>query len=184
MAMTPEDILSFWFMEVGSDRWFVDDPALDETLRSRFMEMCDAAKRGDFVKWEETPEGMISLLLLMDQFPRRIFRGTSRAYENDDLAVELARKAVIKHFDDRIDKNYKLFLYLPFMFSENMGNQRLALFYIRERTKEEPWIERAELSMAIIARFGRFPERNEALGRETTDEEKSYLEKSAGGPRF
>lgn len=177
MQITPEYVLNFWFYEVGPDRWFKEDAALDERIRSEFLDACDAAKLGDFRNLEETPEGMLTLLLLVEFFPRRLFRGTARAYENDDLAVDLARNAIIKHFDDRIDRNYKLFFYLPFQFSEHLGDQRLALYYIRERTKEGAWTDRADKSLEAIQWFGRFPERNEILGRKSTPEEIEYVKK-------
>lgn len=179
MAKSPEDILAFWFYEVGPTRWFKNDPALDEKIRAQFMEEYEAAVRGDLKKWEETPESAIGLLLLLSEFPRRMFRGTARAYENDEIAIDLARTSIIKHFDDRIDRSYKLFFYLPFQYSEHIGDQRLAVYYIRERTKEEPWIATAEESLEVITCFGRFPNRNEALGRETTPDEQTYLKQAA-----
>src|SRR6202012_5493831 len=127
--------------------------------------------KGELQSWEANPEGMLALLLLLGEFPRRMFRGTTRAFATDDIALELARDAVIKHFDDRIDKQFKLFIYLPFLNSESMGDQRLALFYIRERIKENEWLDRAEQHFYTIQRFGRFPDRNPVLGRELTAEE-------------
>jgi len=117
-------------------------------------------------------------MLLLDQFPRRMFRGTSKAFETDDLALDLARQAIIGHFDDRIDKQYKLLFYLPFLNSENMGDQRLALFYIRERAKENDWLSLAENNFEIVQRFGRFPQRNPILGREPTPEEAAFLQRA------
>ena len=141
---TPEDILNFWFYEVGRDKWFAEDRVLDQTVRDRFLALHEKAAAGEMKHWEETPEGMLALMLLLDQFPRRMFRGTSRAFETDEIAQELAREAVIKHYDDRIDKNYKMLFYLPFLNSESEGNQRLALFYIRERVKETEWLSLAD----------------------------------------
>src|SRR5271168_4972848 len=136
MLATPEDILNFWIYVVGRDRWFKEDRALDATIRERFLAIYEKAAEGSLKDWEETPEGMLALMLLLDQFPRRMFRGTSRAFETDEMALDLARDAIIKHFDDRIEKQYKLLFYLPFVNSESLGDQRLALFYIRERTRE------------------------------------------------
>jgi uncharacterized protein (DUF924 family) len=93
------------------------------------------------------------------------------------MALELARSAIIKHFDDRIDKQYKMLFYLPFLNSENVGDQRLALFYIRERAKDNEWLTLAEKNHEIVQRFGRFPQRNPILGREPTPEEASFLER-------
>ena len=93
------------------------------------------------------------------------------------LTIDLARTAIIKHFDDRIDKQYKLLFYLPFLNSESMGDQRLALFYIRERTKEDEWLDLAQQHYHTIQRFGRFPERSPILGRELTPEEAEQIQK-------
>lgn len=179
--MNAEDVLNFWFYEVGRDRWFADDRTLDLQIRERFLPAYEQAIKGDLGSWEANPEGMLALLLLLGEFPRRMFRGTTRAFASDELALELARDAVIKHFDDRIDKQFKLFFYLPFLNSESMGDQRLALFYIRERTKEEEWLDLAQQHYHTIQRFGRFPERNPVLGRELTAEEAEFLKKPSSG---
>ncbi|MDR3449697.1 MAG: DUF924 domain-containing protein [Alphaproteobacteria bacterium] len=175
--MQAEDVLNFWFYEIGRDRWFANEPALDTLIRERFESAYQDALDGKLKAWEETPEGMLALMLLFDQFPRKMFRGTSRAFETDELAVQLARSAIIKHFDDRIDRDYKLLFYLPFLNSESMGDQRLALFYIRERTKEDSWLSMAEMNFETVQRFGRFPQRNPILGREQTPDEVAFLER-------
>src|SRR6185312_15320694 len=154
----------------------------DSTIRDRFLAIYERAARGELKEWEENPEGMLALMLLLDQFPRRMFRGTSRAFETDEIAVDLARDAIIKHFDDRIDKQYKLLFYLPFLNSESAGDQRLALFYIRERVKEPNWLDEAERHYSIIQRFGRFPQRNPILGREPTKEEAEFLKQPSASP--
>ncbi len=156
-AIQPEDILNFWFYEVGHDRWFGNDRVLDALLRERFMAVYELAAAGKCEKWKETPEGMLALLLLLNEFPRRMFRGTSRAFETDAEALRLAREAIIRHFDDRIDKQFKLFFYLPFVNSESLGDQRLALYYIRERIKEDQWLTVAEQHLDIVSRFWPFP---------------------------
>lgn len=177
--MNAEDVLNFWFYEIGRDRWFTDDRALDAQIRERFLVAYEKAVNGELEPWEANPEGMLALLLLLGEFPRRMFRGTTRAFTTDEQALELARDAVIRHFDDRIDKQFKLFFYLPFLNSESIGDQRLALFYIRERTKEDEWLDRAQQHFHTIQRFGRFPDRSPILGRELTPEEAEYLKQSA-----
>lgn len=161
-----EDVLNFWFYEVGRDKWFAHDDALDAQIRERFLTEYERAVRGELKTWEETPIGMLALLLLLDEFPRHMFRNTAKAFETGDLAVELAREAIIRHFDDRIDRQYKLLFYLPFLNSENMGDQRLALFYIRERVKDSEWLSKAETSHETVQKHGRFPQRDAILGRE------------------
>lgn len=93
--------------------------------------------------------------------------------------LDIARQAIIHHYDDRIDKHFKLFFYLPFLHAENAGDLRLAGFYIRERVKDQDWSDKADWRYEVLLRFGRYPHRNEALGRETTPEEVAFLEASA-----
>jgi uncharacterized protein (DUF924 family) len=179
MAQTPEEILDFWFRDVGPERWFVADTSLDEIMRERFTKTYEQAANDELGVWEKTPESMLALILLLHEFPRRMFRGTPRAFATDDLALEFARSAIVNHFDDRIDKTYKLIFYLPFLNSENIGDQRLALFYIRERTKENIWLTMAEENFNMVERFGRFPHRNPILGREPTPEEAEFMKKQS-----
>lgn len=179
METKVEDILNFWFMEIGPDRWFTPDEALDHRLQREYSEIYQKAFSGELKKWEETPESMLALVILLDQFPRRMFRGTPKAFEADELALDLARTAIIRHFDDRIDRVYKRVFYLPFEHSEHIGDQRLAIFYIRERTKEPVWVDEAERNLNVIQHFGRFPDRNELLGRNSTPEEIDFLQSQA-----
>ncbi|MDD2324540.1 MAG: DUF924 domain-containing protein [Alphaproteobacteria bacterium] len=176
MLNDPEEILNFWFYEIGPSRWFTHDSELDGTIRTRFLEAHERAALEGLHDWQETPEGMLALLLLLDVFPRRMFRGTSRAYATDDTALDLARQAIIRHYDDRIDRQFKLFFYLPFLHAENAGDLRLAGFYIRERTRDFDLADRADWRYDVILRFGRYPHRNQALGRETTPEEERFME--------
>jgi len=155
---------------VGRDKWFADEEAVDALLCKKFFGEYERAVRGDYKKWEETPEGALALLLLLDEFPRRMFRNTPRAYETGDRAINLAREAILKHFDDRIDRQYKLLFYLPFLNSENLGNQRLSLYYIRERVKDAEWLGRAEKNYETVQCYGRFPERDAILGRKAEKE--------------
>jgi uncharacterized protein (DUF924 family) len=180
---TPEDILDFWFYEVSRERWFADDRALDADIKERFEKLYEQAANGGLKAWEDTPGGMLALMLLLDHFPRRMYRGTARAFATDEMALDLAREAIIKHFDDRIDRQFKMLFYLPFLNSESMGDQRLALFFIRERTKEIEWLSLAEQNFETVQRFGRFPQRNPILGREPTPEEMEYLSKASVGGR-
>jgi uncharacterized protein (DUF924 family) len=179
MTLAPEDVLNYWFYEVGQNRWFGEDRTLDAALREKFLPVYEQAIAEQLEEWKETPEGVLALLLLLNEFPRRMFRGTSRAFGTDEIAVELARDAIIRHFDDRIDKQFKLFFYLPFVNSESLGDQRLALYYIRERIKEDQWLTIAEEHLDIVSRFGRFPQRNPILGREPTPEEVAFLNQLA-----
>ena len=175
MAIAAEELLDYWFNTVGPARWFDADPARDSDMTQRFLEPHQKAMNGALTDWENTPTGMLGLMMLLDQFPRHMFRNTPSAYATDALALDLARTAIIKHYDDRIDSAYKLCFYLPFSHSENMGDQRLALFYIRERTKNQEWLNYAEECFLTIQRFDRFPQRNKVLGRVSTKAEEDFL---------
>jgi uncharacterized protein (DUF924 family) len=175
MSIAPEELLEYWFNEVGVDHWFTPDPARDAVITSRFLETHERAVNGALTEWEDNPVGMLGLMLLLDQFPRCMFRNTPRAYATDDAALDLARTAIIKHFDDRIDASYKFCFYLPFAHSEQMGDQRLALFYIRERTKNPKWLDYAELCYNTIQQFDRFPQRNKTLSRVSNKAEEDFL---------
>lgn len=177
---TPDEIIDFWFREIGEDGWFTHKPELDKTIQDTYGKLYEDAVNGSLKDWEKTPMGMLALIVLLNQFPRHLFRDTAKAYATDWLALDLARTAIIKHFDDRIDIKFKLFFYLPFMHAESMGDQRLALFYIRERTKNPTWLERAEAHFSVIQKFGRFPERNQALARTSNPEELAYLNQLSG----
>ncbi|NBX73152.1 MAG: DUF924 domain-containing protein [Alphaproteobacteria bacterium] len=177
-ALTAEDVLNFWFFELGEGQWFKPDAAVDEKIRHKFQSFYDDALNGNLREWEKTPTGTLALLLFLSAFPRRMFAGTAKAFETDAQALELARTAIIRHFDDRIDASFKLFFYLPFMYSENLGDQRLALFYIRERTKNPSWLAIAEDHFLLIQKYGRFPERNTVLKRASTPLEAAYLQEN------
>lgn len=175
MNPSPEEILNFWFTEIGPNRWFSLDLETDAMILEKYLKIHESAANDELKDWKDTPEGMLALLLLLDIFPRHMFRGTARAYQTDDAALELARVSIINHFDDRIDRTFKLFFYLPFSHSENMDNQRLATFYVRERTKEPSWVEFVNGRRQIVERFGRFPQRNHLLARDMTPEEDAFL---------
>lgn len=175
MTLSPEDILNYWFLEIDRRCWFENDRSLDDEIRRRFLEIYEKARGGELASWESTPESALALMLLFNEFPRRMFRGTARAFETDDQALEIARTAIIHHFDDRIAPEYKLLFYLPFLNSENLSDQRLALFYIRERAKENEWLTLAEEHFNIVQQFGRFPQRNPILGRTPTTEEDEFI---------
>ncbi len=178
MATEPDDIINYWVYEIGPDRWFSEDRTIDAMMRERFSFRYEQAVNDKLEVWKQTPEGLMALLLLLDIFPHRMFRGTAKAFETNEKAIELAREGIIRHFDDRIDRRFKLFFYLPFLNSENLGDQRLALYYIRERAKENAWLSLAEEHFDTVQRFGRFPQRNPILGRQPTPEEIEFLQKA------
>ena len=170
------DIVEFW--RAAERHWFAKDDGFDATLRARFEGAHHAAARGELGTWEAAPESSLALLLLLDQAPRNIFRGSAHAFATDPLAQGAASRALDAGFDRRIDAKLQLFFYLPLEHAEDTGLQArsVALF---EATGIEDYVRFARLHRDIIARFGRFPHRNAALGRISTLEETEFL--AAGG---
>ena len=171
---TPQDVITFW-REAGPDRWFEKNEAFDRAIKSRFLRTHDAAAAGNLAAWQDTAEGALALVLLLDQFPRNMFRGEARAFATDPLARQVARHALQRGFDRAVAEELRTFFYLPFMHSEELGDQERCL-KLYEALGDAEGIRYAEIHADIIRRFGRFPHRNAILGRVTTPEEKSFLD--------
>src|SRR3954469_7053260 len=119
---TIEEVLAFW-RAAGPDKWFSKDDAFDEACRERFLLTHEAAARGDLNQWELVPEGALALCLLLDQFPRNMFRGTRRAYRTDPVALMVADRAIERGYDKAVEPGFRRFFYLPFTHSEDRGDQ-------------------------------------------------------------
>lgn len=183
--ITLRDVLDFWFKESTPVQWWKKDSVFDDVIRSRFGDAVVAAREGKLDAWMADGQGTLALLLLLDQFPRNIFRKHADAFASDAKAREVTRHAIAKGFDLETPKDARVFFYLPFEHSENMNDQDLAVKYFGERIDQDPDPESnytyAQQHREVIRRFGRFPGRNEALRRESTPEEREYL---AGPQRF
>jgi uncharacterized protein (DUF924 family) len=173
---TPDEVVAFW-REAGRDRWFAKDEAFDEACRARFLLTYEAAARGDLNEWELTPEGALAVVLLLDQLPRNMFRGTRRVYATDPAALMTADRAIERGHDRAVDPALRRFLYLPFMHSEALHHQERSVA-LNEGLGDADMVQYAHHHRDIIRRFGRFPHRNALLGRETTPEEAQFLEES------
>jgi uncharacterized protein (DUF924 family) len=173
-AADPRDVLGFW-REAAAEKWFNKDPAFDAEIRRRFLGTYEAAAGGRLGAWEETPEDALALLILLDQFPRNMFRGDARTYAADPLAREVAARALARGFDRDFPPAEQTFFYLPFEHSEDMADQERGLALFRA-TGDAELIKHAEAHADIIRRFGRFPHRNAMLGRATTREEQAFLD--------
>ena len=168
------EIVSFW-RQAGPDKWFEADEDFDRTIRSRFLAIHEAAARGEIAAWEETAEGALALLILLDQFPRNMFRNSARAFATDHLARAVADRALARGFDQEADTTMRPFFYLPFMHSELLADQDRCL-QLYEAFGDPEQLKFAVTHRDIIAKFGRFPHRNRVLGRETTPAEREFLE--------
>jgi uncharacterized protein (DUF924 family) len=178
--MTPTEILDFWFgvdAVAPRDFWFSKSERVDTEIRSRFGAAVEAALAGSLDGWAETQEGSLALILLLDQFTRNIFRGTPRSFAGDEAALGLAKRMVQSGVDRRFDVLRRWFIYLPFEHSERLDDQYESLRLFGELAQEgEPGpLEWARKHFDVIRRFGRFPHRNEILGRACTPAEEDFL---------
>lgn len=174
-------VLRFWFQEAGPKDWFAGDAAFDQRTGAALGELHGQAAAGAFDAWRDAPEGCLALCILLDQVPRHIFRGTPRAFATDAQALAVARHAVDKGFDLGMAEDQRLFVYLPFEHAEDMDSQRQSVRLFASRTTNADHLDYACLHLAVICRFGRFPHRNAALGRETTPEEQAFLAQPGSG---
>ncbi|MGO4705696.1 DUF924 family protein [Microvirga sp. 2MCAF38] len=170
---TPDETLAFW-REAGPDRWFTKHDDFDQACRDRFLPTFEAAARGDLDEWELTPDGALALILLLDQFPRNMFRGTRDVYKTDPAAVLAAERAIEKGYDMKAEPELRQFFYLPFMHSESLRHQQRSVA-LNEALGEPESVKYAHHHHDIVARFGRFPHRNGILGREMTPDEEEFL---------
>ena len=172
MISSPSDIVSFW-RDAGYERWYGKDDAFDQELRDRFMGTWEAARDGKLSAWQDSDDGTLALLIVLDQFPRNMFRNDPRAFSTDALARTIASRAIAEGRDQRIETGLRAFIYLPFEHSEDMADQErsIALF----APLGEDSLKWAVLHADIIRKFGRFPHRNAVLGRTTTPEEAAFL---------
>ncbi|MHB0771438.1 DUF924 family protein [Bradyrhizobium sp. 5.13L] len=172
--ISPAGILAFW-REAGRERWYARDDAFDAEIRRRFLRLWQKAAAGELASWEASDDGALALVIVLDQFPRNMFRGTPQAFASDAQARDVARRAIARGVDRRVDPALLEFLYMPFMHSEHLADQLhcIALF---QGTDNAESLEYAHVHADIIRRFGRFPHRNQLLGRETTAEEQAFLD--------
>jgi uncharacterized protein (DUF924 family) len=175
--VTPDQVVAFW-RAAGPQKWFGKDADFDRAITARFLTTHEAAAAGDLSEWEATPEGALALLLLLDQLPRNMFRGSARAFATDALARAVADRAIARGFDDSAASGERQFFYLPFEHSESLADQERSLALWR-RVGDGTVDRYAEIHADIIRRFGRFPHRNAILNRTTTPEEQAFLD--AGG---
>ena len=173
----PEDILSFWLDEVGPDGWFKSDPDLDATILERFLTDWTRAREGSLSLWLTYPTGTLAYVILTDQFPRNMFRGSSAAFSTDAISLAAAKMAIERGWDLRIDEPARSFFYMPLMHSESLADQERCVRLIMTRLPEgrENSLLHAKAHREIIRRFGRFPFRNEALSRSTQGAEAAFL---------
>jgi len=197
LQVTPKDILTFWFGDAVGDPakamqrrsfWFQVDPAVDEMISERFATPVLQAARGELSAWEQVPRSCLALVILLDQFPRNLHRGTAKAFQYDSQALDVASRGVASGYLNHLSLVEKCFLVLPYEHSEDISVQRAGIELLEQIVEgaDPEWEPSARVSLhfarrhlEIIERFGRFPHRNAALDRPSTPVEQAYLE-SAG----
>lgn len=183
--MTPAEVLDFWFGAPGSaergrarPEWFRKDPASDSRIRERFGALHGLAASGGLAEWEREPGPALALVIVLDQFSRNLYRGDARAFAQDARALALARAVIAAGWDRTRTPLERQFLYLPFEHAEDLAEQDRGVELMRsleEHPETKGLAEWAEKHRVIIRRFGRFPHRNAALGRDSTPEEIEFL---------
>jgi uncharacterized protein (DUF924 family) len=168
------DVLEFWFNELEPKQWFVKDRDLDAMIEARFSLLVEQARAGELFSWRVTPQGRLAEIILIDQFSRNIFRDKPESFSADPVALVLAQETIGAGADQRLDVQERAFLYMPFMHSESQAihEQAVVLF---DQPGLEYNLEFEYKHKAIVDRFGRYPHRNEILGRKSTEEEIAFL---------
>lgn len=175
---TPHDVLDFWFHQHGPDDWFSGAAVFDVACASRFGQLHEQASRGELYAWRTTLEGRRAEIILLDQLSRQLHRGSPKAFAQDKMALTLAQQVVADGQDRALSTDEKMFVYLPYMHAESLVIQEISLA-LHATPEFDKVREYAQGHRDCIARFGRFPKRNQALGRVSTPEELDYMANSA-----
>ncbi|MEM7428848.1 MAG: DUF924 family protein [Pseudomonadota bacterium] len=173
--VSPRDVLDFWFA-AGKEKWFAKDDAFDAEITSRFKNAHEAARDGGFDDWTRTAEGALALIILLDQFPRNMYRGSPDMFAADDKAIEVTRQSLDLKYDGDVPLAARQFIYMPLMHSERLEDQELCVQLFEADSALEDNVPFAIEHRDIIAKYGRFPHRNSVLGRTSTAEEEAYME--------
>ena len=171
----PEDVLKFWFVDHGQEDWFGGKPEFDAKLAAQFSATHERIAAGEGYLWRSSAEGRLAEIIVLDQFSRQLYRGSPKAFASDGMALVLAQEMVAQGLDQKLTPGQRVFVYLPYEHAESLAMQAhsLRLFQsigIEQATQFAKW------HVEVIQRFGRFPKRNKALGRESTPEELAYIE--------
>ncbi|QTD56960.1 DUF924 family protein [Parasphingorhabdus cellanae] len=173
-----DDILGYWFDELSPDDWFGSGDRMDEPIRERFQELWEEQKTKVAEDFLGSPEQALAAIILFDQFPRNMFRDTAEAFATDHLALQIAKEAIDREMDHKLTDEQRMFVYMPFMHSEDLDDQTRSLGLFTALGIENN-IKFAKAHRDIIVKYGRFPHRNEVLGRETRPEEQAAIEQGS-----
>lgn len=176
---TAKDLRDFWFSDEMKPNWFEKSDQVDQHIRTEFGDTYQAGYDGKLESWMDTPEDALALVILLDQCPRNMFRGSDRAFESNDIALNYARRSIDREDDKFVDATQRQFFYLPYMHSENLMDQDASVKFYEELGNENS-LRFAIAHRDVIEKFGRFPHRNAPLGRESTPEEIEYMKTHKG----
>lgn len=175
----PVEVLDFWLGEIGPDGWYAGSEEIDDACATRFTDLLAALRDGGLEHWVDGPAGALAYIVIADQFSRNIHRGTALAFATDAQARAAARKALAEGWDMQVPEPERQFFYMPLEHSEDMADQDRAVALMAERMPGDPgMLLHARVHREMIRRYGRFPLRNTALGREATPDEAAFI---AGG---
>lgn len=174
-----DEVLGYWLKELGPAGWYVAADGVDQTIRQRFMPLWEVAWEGGLTDWPNDAEGALAYLVVTDQFPRNMFRGDARSFATDEIARHAARAAIARGLDLQVNEPERVFFYMPFEHSEDPADQHWAVELMQARILDKDFHHHARVHREVIRRFGRFPFRNDALGRISTPAEEAFL--AAGG---
>ena len=182
MKNSAADVLTFWFEDTKTQQWFQVNPDFDAKIRDEFEDLYKAAREGLCEDWKNDPDGCLALCLVLDQFPRNMYRDTPQAFATDKQALLIAKHAISKGFDQVLKPIKRRFIYLPYEHSENINDQRTCVELFESMKDEDPLgYEYAVKHLRVIEKFNRFPHRNSILGRDNTSEEDEYLAQPGAG---
>lgn len=173
------DVLRFWFDELSVDDWFGSSTAVDEQITERFQELWEEQKTKVATDFLASPETALAAIILFDQFPRNMFRDTAEAFSTDHLALQIAKEVIDRETDHKLTEGQRMFVYMPFMHSEDMEDQTRCLGLFTALGNENN-IKFAKAHRDIIVQYGRFPHRNAVLGRETRPDEQAAIDQGSG----
>ncbi len=171
-SITPSDVLDYWFSEKSKQFWFASTPQVDNEIKVRFESVWEKAAEGEYSQWRETADGSVALIVILDQLPLNMFRSDPKGFQTENMAVEVALNAINNGFDEELNDEKLLFLFMPLMHSENIDHQNLQVYLFDKYNFN---LEFSKHHRDLVKKFGRFPHRNEILGRMSTMEELDYL---------
>ena len=169
---TPSAVNNYWFSKRSQQFWFTSTSKIDNEIKKNYEQLWELAASGKLNEWRDSPEGCVALIIVLDQFPLNMFRGSPRSFETEKIAVEVALEAIENGFDEELGTEMLLFLFMPLMHSENIDHQNLQVYLFEKYNFN---LEYSKHHRDLVKKFGRFPHRNEILERMSTMEELDYL---------